>query len=78
MVSNFGAFSEPLHTTFASPWSEAKVQPVPPDFKLPACYSVRNTQPLDKKLANFSEETLFFIFYTMPRDLMQDIAAHEL
>jgi len=30
------------------------------------------------KIPLFSEETLFYIFYCMPRDLLQAAAAHEL
>ena len=67
-----------LHTTFASPWSEAKVRPTNPDYNIPACYTVRNTQPLDSKFKLFGEETLFYIFYTMPRDVIQEIVAAEL
>ncbi|KAF3938976.1 hypothetical protein ABW19_dt0203681 [Dactylella cylindrospora] len=69
---------QPLSATFASPWSDQQVRAAEPDFKLPPCYSVMNTQPLQSKVRNFSDETLFYIFYTMPRDVMQEIVAQEL
>ncbi|KAK6531607.1 hypothetical protein TWF694_002790 [Orbilia ellipsospora] len=69
---------QPLSSTFASPWSDQQVRAAEPDFKLPQCYSVMNTQPLQSKVRNFSDETLFYIFYTMPKDLMQEIVAQEL
>ncbi|KAF3921254.1 hypothetical protein ABW21_db0205919 [Orbilia brochopaga] len=69
---------QPLSSTFASPWSDTQVRAAEPDFKLPPCYSVLNTQPLQSKVRNFSDETLFYIFYTMPKDVMQEIVAQEL
>ncbi|KAK6337717.1 hypothetical protein TWF696_001198 [Orbilia brochopaga] len=69
---------QPLSSTFASPWSDQQVRAAEPDFKLPPCYSVLNTQPLQSKVRNFSDETLFYIFYTMPKDVMQEIVAQEL
>ncbi|KAK6533867.1 hypothetical protein TWF281_005216 [Arthrobotrys megalospora] len=69
---------QPLSATFASPWSDQQVRAAEPDFKLPPCYAVMNTQPLQSKVRNFSDETLFYIFYTMPKDVMQEIVAQEL
>lgn len=63
-----------------SPWSDAKQvasHAVEPEFTLPACYHVQ-PQPVQTKLPQFHEETLFFIFYSQPRDLMQELAALEL
>eukprot|EP00128_Syssomonas_multiformis_P007613 Colp12_sorted_trinity150504_noHs@21806 len=31
-----------------------------------------------EKMAQFSDESLFYIFYSMPRDVLQVAAAHEL
>lgn len=47
-------------------------------FKLPACYKNVNPPPAISKIFQFSDETLFYIFYTMPRDVMQEAAAQEL
>lgn len=69
----------PLHTSFASPFV-ASMSPVPMEqnFSLPACYNVANIQPLQTRIPSFSDETLFYIFYSMPRDIMQELAAEEL
>lgn len=71
--------NRPLHQSFASPFvSSAASAPLEPDFSLPACYNVANVQPLQGRITSFSDETLFYIFYSMPRDLMQELVAEEL
>ncbi|KAF2180539.1 hypothetical protein K469DRAFT_592262 [Zopfia rhizophila CBS 207.26] len=71
--------NSPLHPTFGSPFVESNVKPViPPDFTLPAAYTVTNVPPLHTKMNSFSAETLLAIFYQYPRDIMQEIAANEL
>jgi len=74
--------AESLHTSFSSPWFEDadkdKTAHVEPEFILPTSYF---TQPLQFKgahLQKFSIETLFYIFYNMPGDMLQAIAAVEL
>jgi len=67
-----------LWPSFASPFAELESKAVEPEFHLPACYTVHNTQPVLQKIQNFSDETLFFIFYSMPRDLMQEVVVAEL
>lgn len=52
--------------------------PLEQDFSLPGCYNVANIQPLQSRIPGFSDETLFFIFYSMPRDIMQELVAEEL
>jgi CCR4-NOT transcription complex subunit 2 len=52
--------------------------PLEQDFALPPCYSVANIQPLQSRIPSFSDETLFYIFYSMPRDIMQELVAEEL
>ena len=47
-------------------------------FRLPDCYSVTNVQPIESKIPNFNEETLFWIFYSCPADVKQQMAAVEL
>ena len=49
-----------------------------PNFQLPECYHVTNIQPVESKIANFNEETLFWIFYSCPQDTKQQLAAAEL
>lgn len=51
---------------------------VEPEFHLPSCYNVQPPPPAQSKVANFSDETLFFIFYSTPRDVLQEVAAMEL
>lgn len=70
--------TERLSHTFASPWQETSKNPVIPDFRLPSCYSIDTVVPQQQKLQNFDEGALFYIFYTMPRDAMQEAAAVEL
>ncbi len=49
-----------------------------PDFRLPDCYTVDNIHKVVDKLPGFSDETLFWIFYTQPKDIIQEQAATEL
>lgn len=69
--------AEPLHPTFASPWSDEQLTKEP-QFSLPTCYY--NQPPVLKTthLSKFHLETLFFIFYSMPKDVLQAYAAQEL
>ncbi|OXN22828.1 hypothetical protein CDV57_07516 [Aspergillus fumigatus] len=70
---------EPLHTSFASPFvASMSAVPMEQNLSLPACYNVANIQPLQTRIPSFSDETLFYIFYSMPRDIMQELAAEEL
>lgn len=69
----------PLHTSFASPFvSSMSAVPLEQDFSLPSCYNVANIQALSSRIPGFSDETLFYIFYSMPRDIMQELVAEEL
>ncbi|KAK5998513.1 Zinc-regulated GTPase metalloprotein activator 1 [Cladobotryum mycophilum] len=47
-------------------------------FRLPECYNVTNVQPIETKIQSFNEETLFWIFYSCPADVKQQMAAVEL
>lgn len=82
--------AEPLYNSFGSPWIDQVAgstaaptagRPESADqrhFTLPACYKVRSP-PLKPGLFNkFALETLFYIFYAIPRDILQAAAAHEL
>lgn len=69
---------EVLSETFASPWVEVSKHCVIPKYSLPDCYVVPSVVPQQQKLQNLTEETLFYIFYTMPRDAMQEAVAVEL
>lgn len=71
------AQSEPLHPTFCSPWSDASVK-VQPDVRIPQCYFVSPPHLKFAMFQKFQLETLFYIFYSMPRDVLQLAAAQEL
>ncbi|PPQ84281.1 hypothetical protein CVT25_013219 [Psilocybe cyanescens] len=69
-----------LYSTFITPWADqSAARTVEPDFHLPACYlSVQAPPPGPAKAVMFSDETLFFMFYSSPRDALQEVAAQEL
>lgn len=68
---------ECLYATFASPWADSPARR-DPEYCLPQCYYM---QPPALKTSHFSKlqlESLFYIFYNMPRDTLQAYAATEL
>ncbi|KAG7444130.1 uncharacterized protein BT62DRAFT_971420 [Guyanagaster necrorhizus] len=68
-----------LYSTFITPWADqSAARSVEPDFHLPACYNVQPPPPGPAKVTAFSDETLFFMFYSSPKDALQEIAAQEL
>jgi len=68
-----------LYSTFITPWADSSAaHTVEPDFHLPGCYNVQPPPPGPSKAVAFSDETLFFMFYSSPRDAMQELAAQEL
>ncbi|XP_021840262.1 probable NOT transcription complex subunit VIP2 isoform X3 [Spinacia oleracea] len=70
--------SENLHKTFASPWAEEPAKGEP-EFLIPECYHEKQPPPLSQAyFAKFQLPTLFYIFYSMPRDEAQIYAANEL
>lgn len=66
----------------ASPWQETSRTEVEPYFLLPESIQqskiVPPPEPCDTKILSFADETLFYIFYTKPRDTLQEYAAREL
>ncbi|GLB38599.1 putative NOT2 / NOT3 / NOT5 family protein [Lyophyllum shimeji] len=73
-------YSGDLYSTFITPWADqSAARTVEPDFHLPTCYaSVQAPPPGPNKATAFSDETLFFMFYSSPRDALQEVAAQEL
>lgn len=71
---------EPISTQVYSLYDDAPPRPTVNGnrFRLPDCYNVTNVQPIDTKIQNFNEETLFWIFYSSPNDIKQHLAAAEL
>lgn len=73
--------NSPLYPTVGTVFDDPAgnpAAPVIPDYHNPPSYIVSNVPPLHSKMANFSDETLFTIFYTQTRDMMQELAAAEL
>ncbi|PWZ15931.1 putative NOT transcription complex subunit VIP2 [Zea mays] len=62
-----------LYKTFGSPWSSEPAVGEP-DYQIPACFSTKPPPALQK----FHPLTLFYIFYSMPKDATQLYAANEL
>ncbi|ODV90626.1 hypothetical protein CANCADRAFT_19962, partial [Tortispora caseinolytica NRRL Y-17796] len=70
--------SESLSRSFSTPWPESESLRVEPDFRLPECYSTGPLPDQRTRMDAFNDETLFYIFYSMPRDVLQEAAATEL
>jgi len=68
---------ECLYATFASPWSDTPARK-DPEFYLPNCYYMSPPQLKTAHLQKFSLETLAYIFFNMPRDILQAYAVAEL
>jgi len=66
-----------LYATFAYPCSEVPTRREP-DYVLPYCYYMQPPALKTSHLAKFQLETLFYIFYNMPKDTLQVYAAKEL
>ncbi|WVQ85559.1 hypothetical protein IAT38_007725 [Cryptococcus sp. DSM 104549] len=72
---------EALYPSFVTPWADPNSLPQPPriedPFHIPQCYNV-HAPPVQSKLGNFAEDTLFLAFYMSPQDVLQLEAAEEL
>ncbi|XP_058091783.1 probable NOT transcription complex subunit VIP2 isoform X2 [Magnolia sinica] len=67
-----------LHKTFGSPWSDEPAKGEP-EYVVPECYYAKQPPPLHPRyFSKFQPETLFYIFYSMPKDEAQLYAANEL
>lgn len=69
--------SDSLYSTFASPWSESPTSREP-QYQLPMCYYMQPPALKTGHLSKFQLETLFYIFYALPQDVLQAYAAQEL
>jgi len=69
--------SDQLYSTFASPWSENPTTREP-QYQLPMCYYMQPPALKTGHLSKFQLETLFYIFYALPKDVLQAYAAQEL
>ncbi|KAJ4951389.1 hypothetical protein NE237_028221 [Protea cynaroides] len=67
-----------IHKKFASPWSEESAM-VEHKYTVPECYYDKFPPPVHQGyFSKFQPETLFYIFYSMPKDEAQLYAANEL
>ncbi|XWS74196.1 hypothetical protein CRYUN_Cryun02cG0195300 [Craigia yunnanensis] len=70
--------SENLHKTFGSPWSDEPAKG-DPEFTVPQCYYAKQPPILHQGyFSKFTVDTLFYIFYSMPKEEAQLYAANEL
>jgi len=65
-----------IYPTFSSVWSETPGRQ--DEFSLPDCYLEHSCQIKASHLKKIQQETLFYVFYNMPRDVLQCYAAGEL
>ncbi|OLY78546.1 General negative regulator of transcription subunit 2 [Smittium mucronatum] len=82
-ISKFGlSLNSPgkLFSMFGSPWAD--IYPLSgttePEYILPSCYSNISPPSVESKIPLVTEDTLFYIFYSMPKDELQLMAAEEL
>lgn len=72
---------QPLLPSYTGAFGTAQTHPLRPldsDYSIPDCYTVKKVAPLHTRINSFSDETLFYIFYSMPRDYIQVLVAQEL
>lgn len=72
----------PLYPSLVAPWTEprdpnARPPRIEEAWHTPACYHVQ-AKPIETKLSDLAEETLFYIFYSQPQDVVQLEVAAEL
>lgn len=67
-----------LSKTFPSPWIETSRSEVEPQFTVPEYFKVDSLSKVEDKLTLFTDETLFYIFYTRTKDVLQELSAREL
>ena len=58
--------SENLHKHFVSTLSDTPIKPEP-EYELPSCYRHQPQRLQPGYLTKFKEETLFYMFYSMPQ-----------
>ncbi|KAL5727651.1 putative NOT transcription complex subunit vip2 [Ranunculus cassubicifolius] len=69
---------EDLHKKFVSPWSDGSTKGGP-EYRVPECYYAKQPPVLHQGyFSKFKLQTLFYIFYSMPKDEAQLYAANEL
>ncbi|XP_071685920.1 probable NOT transcription complex subunit VIP2 isoform X2 [Rutidosis leptorrhynchoides] len=67
-----------LYKKFSSPWSDESSKGEP-HYAIPECFNTKQPSPLNQdSFSRFPPESLFYIFYSMPKDEAQLFAANEL
>lgn len=61
-----------------SPWTEESTKNEKPAYQIPQCYEMPPPALKASHLKKFHARSLFFMFYSMPRDILQAYAAKEL
>ena len=72
---------QPLLPSYTGAFGTTQTHPLRPldaDYSIPDVYTIHKVAPLHTRINSFSDETLFYIFYSMPRDYIQVIVAQEL
>jgi CCR4-NOT transcription complex subunit 2 len=69
--------TDSLYSTFTSPFAAQSVS-AEPNYTTPACYRMHPPTLKGDHSSKFQVESLFYMFYAMPKDLMQAMAAQEL
>ena len=78
---HYAASGQPLLRSYAGPFAPPNAfapRPLDTDYTIPDCYIVHNVAPIQQRISGFTEDTLFYIFYTSPKDIIQEEVATEL
>ena len=68
-----------VYARFMTPFSDTPAVGSEPTFPSTIAYcQMKTIPPAISKIPKFSDETLFYIFYSMPRDILQEASAQEL
>lgn len=71
--------TDTVYAKFMTPFSDTPAVGSEPTFPISAAYAqLKTVPPCISKIPKFNDETLFYIFYSMPRDILQEAAAQEL
>lgn len=75
--------SENLYSNFPGPWSDLGLKPHEIDYPVPSEYLIYHQirdklAPIRDKINRYGEDTLFYLYYSFPNDLLQIAAASEL
>jgi CCR4-NOT transcription complex subunit 2 len=69
--------SEDLYSQFSSPWSDEPPSKTPPHVT-PSCYMIPPPALKAGHLKKFDIQSLFYVFYAMPRDILSMYVTKEL